>query len=96
MIASPPQKQADDGQAGDGGGQVELDDGPQPEASERRGALHGSEVAGRVGEVDEAAAAEDAGGEEDGLAGWPLVTGRDEREDCGVVRVEAVEEEGKD
>jgi len=98
VVTALPEKGAGNGKARHRGDEVELHDGPQPEAAQRRRLLHGGQVAVRVGNVDEVAAGHDAHGEEDGLAERALVAERQARDDDRVrgVRVEEVEEEEED
>lgn len=98
IVAVVPEEPPGDGEAQHGPGQVELDDGPEPEAAERGGALHDFQVAVAVGDVDEVAAAGSAHGEEEGLAeGFLVAVGQaGDEPGAGVVRVQGEEEYEED
>ena len=67
-VSTRPDENTGSDQAEGCQGQVQLDDGPNPETAQRRGSLHDGQVAMVIGNVDEVAAGSEARGEEDGLA----------------------------
>lgn len=97
-VSTRPHENTGSGKAEGGQGQVQLDDGPDPETAQRRCALHDGQVAMVVCDVDEMAAGSKARGEEDGLAEGGLEAlgkaGQDLR--IGRMRVQRVEEQGED
>jgi hypothetical protein len=92
-IIALPHKRPSTSKAGHRKGQVEFNNGPHPQAAERRRSFHDGEVAICVADVDEVAARNDADGEEDGLTEERLEPSGEAGKENRVrrVRVEGVE-----
>lgn len=71
-IASLPEEEARRSKTSHGQAEVQLDDGPDPEASQGRGPLQDSNVAIPVGDVYQVASSDRSHGEEYGLSGVVL------------------------
>jgi hypothetical protein len=94
-VSPAPQECSGTKQADERKAKVQLNDRPNPQASQRRGTLHHRQVSMRVRDVDKVATSQDAGGEKYGLPQRILEAHRQSGQQSRArrMRVEGVEEE---